>query len=109
MWGIPAVVQQKQTQLVCKRMQVQSLASFSGLGISVAMSYGIGHRNISHPSLLRLQHRLAAVARTNALAWELPFAEDVPHSLQEKELPHATVKKKKKKKKKEKEKKKEEY
>ena len=58
------------------RMQVQSLASLSGLGIRHchAISCGVGHRQGSDPTLLWLWCRLAAVALVWPLALELPCA-----------------------------------
>ena len=58
------------------------------------MSCGVGHRRGLDPALLRLWHRLAAVAPIRAIAWELPYATG------------AATKKKKKKKRKEKKRKK---
>ena len=48
-----------------------------GLGSSVVMSYGIGHRCGSNPTLLWLWCRLAAVASIQPLGWELPYATGV--------------------------------
>ena len=56
------------------KMQVRSLASLSGLRISVAMSWGVGHRHGSDRVLLWLWCRLPAVAPIRPLAWELPYA-----------------------------------
>ena len=56
-------------------MWVQTLASLSGLNPSaIALSCGVGHRHSSHPALLRLWCRLAAVAPIQPLAWEPPYA-----------------------------------
>ena len=74
-------------------MQVQSLASSSGLMIRhchelwciLQMRLGLA------PALLWLWYRPAAEALTQSLAWELPYAMDVPLKI---------AKKKKKKKKK---------
>ena len=41
------------------------------------MNCGIGHRRGSDPTLLWLWCRLAAIALTQPLAWELPYAEGV--------------------------------
>ena len=41
------------------------------------MSCGVGHIHGSDPALLRLWHRLAAVAPIPLLAWELPYATGV--------------------------------
>ena len=38
------------------------------------MSYGVGHRCGSGPTLLWLWCRLAAIAPIQSLAWELPYA-----------------------------------
>ena len=54
-------------------MQVQSLASLSGLRIGVAVSCGEGHRHGSDLELLWLWRRLAATALTRPLAWESPY------------------------------------
>ena len=40
----------------------------------VAMSYNVGHRHRSDPTLLWLWCRLSAVALIRPLAWELPYA-----------------------------------
>ena len=53
------------------RMQVQSKASLGGLGMGVVVSCGVGHRSGSDPTLL--WHRLAAIAPTWPLAWELLY------------------------------------
>ena len=49
-----------------------------GRGSSIAVSCGVGHKCGSDPLLLLLWlwlwHRLAAIAPTQALAWELPHA-----------------------------------
>ncbi len=42
----------------------------------VAMSCGVGHRCGSDLALLWLCHRLAAIASTRPMAWELPRARD---------------------------------
>ena len=52
-------------------------------GSSVAVSYGVGRRCGSDLALLWLWHTLAATARIQPLAWELPYAEGV--SLKKKE------------------------
>ena len=54
--------------------RVQSLASFSGLRISVAMSCSMDHKLSLDPALLWLWHRLAAVA---PIGPELPYAVSV--------------------------------
>ena len=59
---------------VSLRTQVRSLASFSGWGISVAVSCGVGLRCSSDLALLWLWCRPAAVAPIWPLAWELPYA-----------------------------------
>ena len=60
------------------RLQVQSLASLSGLRSGVALSCGVGHRLGSDPALLWLWLwlwcRLAAVVLIRSLAWESPHA-----------------------------------
>ena len=67
------MAQQKQIQLETMRLQVQSLASLSGLRIHVAMSCGVGRRRSSDPVLLWLWYRLAAVAPIRPIAWEPPY------------------------------------
>ena len=54
------------------RMQIQSLASLSGLRVHVAVSCGVSHRHGSDLVLLWLWHRPAATALIGPLAWELP-------------------------------------
>ena len=54
-----------------------SLALLSGLRIQQCMSYGIGHRHISDPTLLWPQCRLAAAAPIQPLVWQLPYASSV--------------------------------
>ena len=56
------------------RMQVRSLASLSGLGAGVTVSYGIDCRHGSDLVLLWLWYRLAGVAPIQPLAWEPPYA-----------------------------------
>ena len=46
----------------------------AGQGSSVSVSCGVGHRCGSDPSLLRLWHRLAAIAPIGPLAWEPSYA-----------------------------------
>ena len=60
--GIPIVAQQKQTQLVSTRFQVQSLTSLSGLRISSCHGLCCRSQHRSDPTLLWLWHRLAATA-----------------------------------------------
>ena len=55
-------------------MLVLSLASISGLGIGIAMSWGVGHRHASDLALLGLWCRPAATAPFGPLAWEPPYA-----------------------------------
>ena len=69
--GIPIVAQWKLTSV---RMQVQSLALFSGSGIHAAVNCGLGHRGGSDPTLLWLWRRPAATATIHPLAWEFPYA-----------------------------------
>ena len=61
--------------IVSVRMWVLSLASLSGLRISIAESCGTGHRCGSDLVLLWLWCRLAAAALIRLLAGELPYAE----------------------------------
>ena len=92
------MAQRKRVRLVSMRytmmdwyplMQVQSLASLSGLGTGVAMSCGVGHRCGSDPVLLWLWYRPAAVAPIRPLAWELPNATSA--ALKSKKKSNATV------------------
>ena len=55
-------------------MRVQTLASLSGSGSVIAVSYGVGHRCGSNLALLWLWCRPAAVALIRPLAWEPPHA-----------------------------------
>ena len=48
-----------------------------GWGSSTAKCCGVGRRVGSDPTLLWLWRKLAAVALTQPLAWELPYALDV--------------------------------
>ena len=59
------------------RMQVQSLASLSGLGIWHRCELWIGRRCGSEPELLLLLLWPATIAPIGPLAWELPYASDV--------------------------------
>ena len=65
-------------------MQVQSLASLSGLRIPLAVSCGVGHRHVWDPMILSLWHRPVAVAPIRPLAWELPCAVGVTQKSQKK-------------------------
>ena len=56
------------------RTQIQSLASLSGWGSSVAMSYGIGCRHGLDLVLLWLRYRPVAAAAVQPLVWEPPHA-----------------------------------
>ena len=77
---VPTVVQWKWIQLGTMRLQVQSLALFSGLSIWhchelwCRLSCGVGHRYSSDLVLLWLWYRLAAVALIRPLAWGPPYA-----------------------------------
>ena len=62
---------------VSLRTQVRSLASFSGWGISVAVSCGVGLRCSSDLALLWLWCSPAAAAPIRPLAWKRPYAADV--------------------------------
>ena len=57
-------------------MQVESLASLSGLGSGFAMSYGVGRRRALDLALLWLWRRPVTTAPVEHLAWELPYAVD---------------------------------
>ena len=67
------MVQWKQIQLVSMRMQVQSLASVTGLRIGIAMSCGVGGRWGSDPMLLWLQGRPAAAAPIQPGNFHMPW------------------------------------
>ena len=76
--GSSTVAQQKRTQLVSMRMQVQSLASLSGLRIQhCPVSCGVGCRCSLDLVAVCLWHRLAATALIRTLAWEIPYASGV--------------------------------
>ena len=62
------MAQQKQIQLGTMRLQVQSLASLSGLRIHVAMNCGVGHRRGLDLALLWLWCRPTAAALIQPLA-----------------------------------------
>ena len=68
------MAQWKQIWLVSIRTQIQSLASLSGLGSCIPMSYGVGHRLNSDLALLWLWNKPASTAPIRLLVWELPFA-----------------------------------
>ena len=72
--GFPILVQRKQIWLVSMRIQVQSLASLSGLRIRHSVSCGVGRRRGSDLALPWLWHRPATVALIHPLAWEPPYA-----------------------------------
>ena len=55
-------------------MQVRFLAFLSGLGSSVDMSCGVGHRHGLDLMLLWLWRRQAATVPIRPLAWEPPYA-----------------------------------
>ena len=59
------------------RMQVQSLASLSGLRIRCCCGCGVGCRHGSGPVLLWLWCRPVATAPIGPLAWESPYAAGV--------------------------------
>ena len=56
------------------RMQVQSLASLSGLRIQHCCGCGVGRRRSSDVALLWLWGRLVATAPIGPLDWEPPYA-----------------------------------
>ena len=70
------MAQQKQIRLGTMRLQVQSLASLSGLGSGIVTICGVGRKHSSDPSLLWLWCRTAAAALIGPLAWEPPYAAD---------------------------------
>ena len=86
--GVPVIAQQKLIWLGTMKFQVWSLASLSGLGSSVAMSCGVGHRRGLDPALLQLWCRPAAVALIQPLAWELPYAAGVALKRKKKKKPN---------------------
>ena len=47
---------------------------WAGRGSGIAVSYDVGHRCGSDPTLLWLWHKLVAVALIRPLAWKLPYA-----------------------------------
>ena len=49
---------------------------------SIAMSCGVGRRCSSDPALLCLWRRLAALAPTQSLAWEITYAKSVALKIQ---------------------------
>ena len=67
------MVQQKQIQLVSMRMRVQSIPALAQWVSKscVAMSCGIGRRQILDPALLWLWLRPVTMAPIQTLAWEL--------------------------------------
>ena len=69
--GVPIVTQQVKSQTGSHRMQVRSLALFSGLRIPCCCGYGAGHRCGS--DLVWLWLWLAAAAPVQPQAWELPY------------------------------------
>ena len=74
------------------------------------MSYGVGHRHGSDPTLLWLWHRLLATALIQPLAWEPPYAmgaaQEIATTTKDKKDKKINKKKKKKKKKRKKKKRK---
>ena len=72
--GSSILAQRKWIQLGTMRFWVQSLATISGLGSSVAVSCGVGGRRSWDLVLLWLWHRPAAIAPIRPLAWEPPYA-----------------------------------
>ena len=73
-------------------MQVRFLAFLSGLGSSVAMSCGVGHRHGLDLMLLWLWRRQAATVPIRPLAWEPPYATSVaPKSKKKKKIEQRLV------------------
>ena len=72
--GVPTMAEWKQIWLVTMKMQVQSLASLSGLRSSIAVSCPVGYRHSSDLALLWMWHRPAAIAPIWPLAWESQYA-----------------------------------
>ena len=64
----------KQIRLVYRRMQVQTLASLSGLRIKRCHELCVGRRRSSDSALLWLWYWPAAIALIRLLAWEPPYA-----------------------------------
>ena len=75
LWEFPLWFSGERIWLVSMRTQVQSLASLSGLKISIAVSCGVGHRHAWDLALLWLWGGPAAVAPIRCLASETPHAE----------------------------------
>ena len=69
------MAQWKRISLAAMRMQVQSLASLSGLRIWHCLRYGVGHRCGS--DLVLLWCRRVATAPIQPLAWESLYAAGV--------------------------------
>ena len=65
----PLWLSRLRTQLVSMRMRVQSLASLSGLKISIDTSSSLGHRYGLDPLLLWLWYRPVAAALFLSLDW----------------------------------------
>ena len=87
--GIPTVAQQKQIQLVCKRIWVLALASLAQWVWDPALprAVGVGHRHGLDPESLWLWYRPVAVALIRALSWELLYAWDAAIKKGKKEFP----------------------
>ena len=71
--GVPVMAQRKRIQLTSVRTGLRSLASLPGLGSSVAMICGVGHRHGLDPAFLWLWCRPAAAAPIQPLGWEPPY------------------------------------
>ena len=67
-YRVPIVSQRKRIRLGTMRLQVQSLALFSGLRSGIAVSYGVGLRRSSDPMLLWPWRRPMATAPIRPLA-----------------------------------------
>ena len=68
------MVQQKRIRLGTLRLWIRSLASISGLRISIATSCGVGCTHGSDLVLLWLWHKPEATTLIRPLAWEPPYA-----------------------------------
>ena len=90
--GLAIVAQWKQIWLVC--MLVLSLALLSGLRTLCCLSWGVGLRCGSDTALLWLRYRPALMALIWPLAWDPPYAMDVPLKRKKKKNPEKQINKK---------------
>ena len=94
-WGVPVVAWWQQTQLVSMRMQVRSLALFSGLRIQCCCELWCRLQIQLDLVLLWLWCRLAAAAPIRPLAWEFPYGPGAALKRKNKAKQKQTNKKKK--------------